>query len=92
MVTFDKLKLVASIDAIEVIDEDKFQKEVKSGRPVSLRYFQEVPFLLLVKVDFLRHEVVVEFCGKVEVRYDVERDGFCERKILFKIVFKQFFQ
>ncbi len=65
MVTFDKLKLVASIDAIEVIDEDKFQKEVKSGRPVSLRYFQEVPFLLLVKVDFLRHEVVVEFCGKV---------------------------
>lgn len=65
MVTFDKLKLVASIDAIEVIDEDKFQKEVKSGRPVSLRYFQEVPFLLLVKVDFLRHEVVVDFCGKV---------------------------
>lgn len=65
MVTFDKLKLVASIDAIEVINEDKFQKEVKSGRPVSLRYFQEVPFLLLVKVDFLRHEVVVEFCGKV---------------------------
>ena len=65
MITFDKLKLVASIDAIEVIDEDKFQKEVKSGRPVSLRYFQEVPFLLLVKVDFLRHEVVVEFCGKV---------------------------
>ena len=65
MVTFDKLKLVASIDAIEVIDEDKFQKEVKSGRPVSLRYFQEVPFLLLVKVDFLRHVVVVEFCGKV---------------------------
>lgn len=59
------MKLVASIDAIEVIDEDKFQKEVNSGRPVSLRYFQEVPFLLLVKVDFLRHEVVVEFCGKV---------------------------
>ena len=65
MVTFDKLKLVASIDAIEVIDESKFKTEVKSGRPVSIKYYQEVPFLLLVKVDFLRHEVVVEFCGKV---------------------------
>lgn len=65
MITFDKLKLVANIDAIEVIDEDRFQMQVEGGQQVSLRFYQEVPFLLMIKVDYKRREVVIEFCGKV---------------------------
>lgn len=65
MITFDKLKLVANIDAIEVIDENAFQGQVVGGRQVSLKYYQEEPFILMIKVDYLEREVVVEFCGKV---------------------------
>lgn len=65
MITFDKLKLVANIDAIEVVEVDKFEKVEKAGRRTSLKFFQETPFLLMIKVDYEEQEVVVEFCGKV---------------------------
>lgn len=65
MITFDKLKLVANIEAIDILDEDRFQMQIESGRKVALKFFQEVPFLLMIKVDYLEQEVVVEFCGKV---------------------------
>ena len=65
MITFDKLKLVANIDAIEVIEVDKFERVEKAGRRTSLKFFQETPFLLMIKVDYEEREVVIEFCGKV---------------------------
>lgn len=65
MVTFDKLKLVANVNAIDIIDEEPFEKIEKVGMLPSYKYYQEVPFLLMIKIDYQEKEVVVEFCGKV---------------------------
>jgi hypothetical protein len=65
VITFDKLKIVADIRAIEVCDESRFEFIEKDGNISSLRYYQEHPFLLKIKVDFECREVVIEFCGKI---------------------------
>ena len=65
MLTFDKLKIVASIEAIEVTNKEAFEKVEKAGGLASLKYYQEVPYLLMIKVDYEEKEVVVEFCGKI---------------------------
>lgn len=65
MVTFDKLKLVADVNAIDIIDEEPFEKIEKAGFLPSYKFYQEVPFLLMIKIDYQEKEVVVEFCGKV---------------------------
>lgn len=65
MITFDKLKIVADIQAIKVCDETRFEFIEKDGIVYSLRYYQEYPFLLMIKVDYECREVVIEFCGKI---------------------------
>ena len=65
MITFDKLKIVADIRAIEVCDESRFEFIEKNGIVSSLKYYQEHPFLLMIKVDYECREVVIEFCGKI---------------------------
>ena len=52
MITFDKLKIVADIQAITVLDETRFEFIEKDG-------------ILKIKVDYECGEVVIEFCGKV---------------------------
>lgn len=65
MITFDKLKLVADIRAITVRDESRFEFIERDGIVSSLKYYQEQPFLLMIKVDYECREVVIEFCGKI---------------------------
>ena len=65
MITFDKLKIVADIRAIEVCDETRFEFIERDGIVSSLKYYQEHPFLLMIKVDYECREVVIEFCGKI---------------------------
>ena len=65
MLTFDKLKIVANIEAIEITNIDVFEKIEKAGSLSALKYYQEVPYLLMIKVDYVEKEVVVEFCGKI---------------------------
>ena len=65
MLTFDRLKIVASIDAIQVIDDSVFVKEVKDGMLLSMKYYQDKPNMLMVKIDFMQNETVVEFSGKI---------------------------
>lgn len=65
MLTFDKLKIVADINTIKVSDESRFEIIEKNGSISSLRYHQEQPFLLVIKIDYECSEVVIEFCGKV---------------------------
>ena len=43
MLTFDRLKIVASIDAIHVTDDSVFVKEVKEGVLLSMKYYQDKP-------------------------------------------------
>lgn len=65
MLTFDKLKIVANIESIEITNIDVFEKIEKAGSLSALKYYQEVPYLLMIKVDYVEKEVVVEFCGKI---------------------------
>lgn len=65
MITFDKLKIVADIQAITVRDESRFEFIEKDGIVSSLKYYQEHPFLLKIKVDYECGEVVIEFSGKI---------------------------
>ena len=65
MITFDKLKIVADIRAIQIRNESRFKVIEKDGIISSLEYYQEHPFLLKIKVDFECGEVVIEFCGKI---------------------------
>ena len=65
MITFDKLKIVADIHAIEILDESRFEFIERDGRVTSLKYYQEHPYLLKIKVDYDCGEVVIEFCGKI---------------------------
>ena len=65
MITLDKLKIVTNIQTINVCDETRFEFIEKNGRLSSLKYYQEHPFLLMIKVDYECREVVIEFSGKV---------------------------
>ena len=65
MLTFDKLKIVANIEAIEITKTDKFERIEKAGSLAALKFYQEAPYLLMIKVDYAEKEVVVEFCGKI---------------------------
>ena len=65
MITLDKLKIVADINAINVCDETRFEFIERNGVLSALKYYQEHPFLLRIKVDYECGEVVIEFCGKI---------------------------
>jgi len=65
VITFDKLKIVADIRAIKICDESRFKLVEQDGVVSSLKYYQEHPFLLKIKVDYECGEVVIEFCGKI---------------------------
>ena len=65
MLTFDKLKIVADIRTIKVSDENRFEFIEKDGILSALKYYQEHPYLLKIKVDYECGEVVIEFCGKI---------------------------
>lgn len=65
MQTFDRLKIVTAIDAIDVVNEGVFAKTFVSGNVVSMKYYREMPTKLMIKVDYASGEVVVEFTGKI---------------------------
>ncbi len=65
MLTFDKLKLVTSINDIEIIDENQFNVTYQNGVITSMKFYQDLPFLLRIKIDYVCNEVVIEFTGKV---------------------------
>ena len=65
MITFDKLKLVADISAVREYDETRFEIIEKNGAVAAMKFYQETPFLLKIKLDFECGEAVIEFSGKV---------------------------
>lgn len=64
MITFDKIKLVADINAVVKYDDSQFEKTEKNGR-CTYKFYQELPYLLAIKIDYPRNEVVIEFTGKI---------------------------
>ena len=53
MITFDKLKLVADISAVRDYDETRFEIIEKNGAVAAMKFYQETPFLLKIKLDFV---------------------------------------
>lgn len=65
MQTFDRLKIVAAIDAIDVVNENVFVKTFVNDNVVSMKYYRETPSKLMIKVDYASGEMVMEFTGKI---------------------------
>lgn len=65
MLTFDKLKLVSSLESITILDESAFNVMADNDRILSLLYHQKKPFLLSIKIDYENHESTIEFTGKI---------------------------
>ena len=65
MITFDKLKMVVSLGAIKSFDGTRFEATVKNGKTSAMKYYQNYPFLLKIKLDYKRYEAVIEFSGKI---------------------------
>lgn len=64
MITFDKIKLVADINAVVEFDDCQFEKTEKGGN-ITYKFYQEAPYLLIIKIDCPEKEVVIEFTGKI---------------------------
>lgn len=65
MITFDKLKIVCPINALNILDDSKFETTIVDGKVIAKKYYQERPYLFNIKVDYKYYEVVIEFTGKV---------------------------
>lgn len=59
------MKIVADISSIEIHDQSRFEVITKKGVVTALKFYQELPYLLMIKVDYQNREVVIEFSGKV---------------------------
>ena len=65
MLRFDKLKIVSSLENIEILDYSKFECKVIDGRIVEYKFTLKSPYLLYLEVDYLEKELVIEFTGKI---------------------------
>lgn len=65
MLKFDKIKLVSNISDIKIVDKSKFHTTFKNDVVASIKIHQEVPYLLIIKLDYEAQEVIIEFTGKI---------------------------
>lgn len=65
MVSFDKLKLVSTLDSIEVFDPANFDMKTRGGITISLTKSIQQPFKLNIEINYDKGEVTIEFTGKV---------------------------
>lgn len=65
MIKFDRLKLVAPIESISIIDDEIFQEKYRDGILYSRKFLQTYPYKLSIELNFEKSEAIVEFSGKV---------------------------
>lgn len=65
MLKFDKIKLVTDIEDIQILDEDQFKITYMENHITSMKFYQEIPYLLNIKIDYETSEAVIEFTGKI---------------------------
>ena len=65
MITFDKLKITTNINYITNIDYERFVAHLKGDELLYYKYKQTSPFLLEVRADYKKDELVIEFTGKI---------------------------
>jgi hypothetical protein len=65
MLKFDKIHLVTSVSNVKSIDKSYFKETLKNGQIISLKYDNDNPFNLKIKLDEVRKELVLEFTSKI---------------------------
>ena len=65
MLKFDKIKLVTNVEDIEILDERQFNVTCIGDKISAMKFYQEIPYLMNIKIDFEAAEVVIEFTGKI---------------------------
>lgn len=79
MITLDKIKIISTLDKIEIINDAVFQTIIKNNMVVEQKYTTISPFLLYIELDYLKNELVIEFTGKILLdRYNelINKDNF----------------
>lgn len=62
---YDRLKLVAPIESISVIDNKRYQENYRDGILYSRIFMQTYPYKLSIELNFEKSEAIIEFSGKV---------------------------
>lgn len=65
MIKFDRLKIVAPIDNISKVNDEKFQKNYRKGVLFSQKFQQTCPYKLLIELNYDKKEAIMEFSGKI---------------------------
>ncbi len=65
MVTFDKIKIVAPLGVVRIIERDKFEIIQGGGRLKSIKKTLTTPFSLSMELNYQSGEFIMEFTGKV---------------------------
>ena len=65
MLTLDKIKLVAPIDGVVIVDQSQFSSVQEQGRVKSQRISLTEPCLLKLELNYDVGEAVIEFTGKI---------------------------
>ena len=65
MIKLDKLKIVSSLDNIEILDYSKFECKIIDDCIAEYRFTSTSPYLLYVEVDYFEKELVIEFTGEI---------------------------
>lgn len=65
MISFDKLKIISSIENVQIMDETLFTKRMQGGKLHDISVTLLHPYNLYIEVDYVEQELVLEFTGKV---------------------------
>ena len=65
MLTFDKLKIVTSINNININNETLFTQKVINETIITKKYSVKSPYNLEIELNYENYELVVEFSGKI---------------------------
>lgn len=65
MLQFDKVKIISTLDKITIIDFNAFHTIIQNGVMVEHKFTMASPFLLKIKCNYLKNELVIEFTGKI---------------------------
>jgi len=65
VITFDKMKIITSINYISDINPKSFVAMTKFNEVLYYKYQQDKPYSLLILVDYNHNELVLEFTGKI---------------------------
>ena len=65
MLTFDKIKLVAAINAVEVVDASAFITTKERGITKSMKVSLSEPYAITMEINYSSREFILEFTGKI---------------------------